>query len=207
MPRLTLLLILFAVALTGCQNRRYLYTTEERHPPLAPDQNVRLYVNVLRQPYEEIALVQSFMDTDTSAETRRRQLARLSETARSLGADAVMDIKQMRGEVRGMVRDEMVPFPAVRQGEYETFFLRGVAVRIIPEEELEVEEEPTDRPRLLPLIRRQDATEPDEELDVPIDPDAPDGLDVIPEADQPEPEEEDILPPPPDRPDPAYSIP
>ena len=212
MPRLTLIMILLAVVLSGCQNRRYLYQTDERHPPLAPDANVRLYVNVLRQPYEEIALVQSFRDTDTGAETRRRQLAYMTETARSIGADTIMDIKQMRGEVRGLVRDEMVPFPAVRQGEYETFFLRGVAVRLIPEEELDVEEEPYDRPLLLPLVRTPEGEpSPAVELDPqdrPIDPDTAEDLDAIPEADEPEPdEEEDPLPPPPDRPEPLLSIP
>lgn len=175
MLRATLLLTLLAVVLSGCSNRRYYYLATEDFPPTPADQEVRLYVNPLVRPHIEVAYVHSFMDTETDSETRRRQLQQMSETARSLGADAIMDIRQMTGEVRGMVIDEAVPFRAYRQGSYPLYFLRGTAVRFVEEEDEELEPIEDPRPGL--------TTPTDEEVEL-IDPED------IPEAPEAAPEEE-----------------
>ncbi len=181
MLRATLLLTILAVVLSGCSNRRYFYLATEEWPPTPPDQEIRLYVNPLVRPHVEVAHVQSFKDTETDSETRRRQLAQMRETARSLGADAIMDIRQMEGEVRGLVIDEMVPFRAYRQGRYPLYFLRGTAVRFAEEEE---EVTPIDDPRRRPIVPGLE----DEELEDPGE---------IPGLPEPEVDEEELMPAPP----------
>jgi hypothetical protein len=94
---------------------------------------VRLYVNEVRRPHVKIAIVQSFSDPEPDAARKREMLESLTREARKVGADAVMNIRQLRNDVRGAVVDEAVPFRSYKQGRYDMFFLRGTAIRFVDE--------------------------------------------------------------------------
>lgn len=131
----SLFLFLAAALMVGCSNTRYEMITSERFPPKADPTEVRLYVNQVRRPHIKVAYVQSFSDLSrTDEEVRREQLLELRNNAARVGADAVMDIRQMKNQVRGFVQDERTPFRSYTQDRYETYFLRGVAIRFVEDE-------------------------------------------------------------------------
>lgn len=107
----------------------------ERFPPKVSAEEVRLYVTPVRRPHIEVAYVQSFADISQDTETRRAQLRELRETARRVGADAVMEVRQMKNQVRGFVQDERTPFRSYTQDRYDMHFFRGIAVRFVEDEE------------------------------------------------------------------------
>jgi hypothetical protein len=128
-------LLFAATMISACGTPRVNRLTDERFPAVPADQEVKLYVNEVQRPHVKIAQVQSFADPNQDADTKRRQLQELRDTARDLGADAVMSVTQLNQQVRGMVRDERTPFPSLRQGTLDRYFLRGVAIRYVEEAE------------------------------------------------------------------------
>lgn len=131
--RLFLLLFLPFLAI-GCSNPKYRQLTQERFPAKADATDVRLYVNQVRRPHIKLAHVQSFADVSRDNDVRREQLRDIRETAAKFGADAVMEIRQMNNRVRGFVQDERTPFRSYTQDRYETYFLRGVAIKFVDDE-------------------------------------------------------------------------
>lgn len=163
-------LLAVVLLLAACTTDRVFWLTEDRYPALPPNSEVRLFSAELNRPHVRIALVQSFADPRRSQEVRRRQIDDLRRRARSVGADAVMEIRLLRNRVRGPVTDEAVPFPAVRQGRYETFFLRGVAIRFTdPPTTGTLGAPPPDGPDAAPPVQTE-ADIPESEARDPEDP-------------------------------------
>ncbi|MCC5876837.1 MAG: hypothetical protein JJU11_11510 [Candidatus Sumerlaeia bacterium] len=132
-PRFFLLLFL-PLLVVGCSNTKYNLLTQERFPPKADPAEVRLYVNQVRRPHIKLAHVQSFAEVSRDNDVRRDQLRDIRETAAKVGADAVMEIRQMNNQVRGFVQDERTPFRSYTQDRYQTYFLRGVAIKFVDDE-------------------------------------------------------------------------
>jgi len=103
--------------------------TSLRFPPTPVDQQVKLYNSDISETHIKLAQIQSFADSSRDTETKRAQLVDLTKRARRMGADAVVNVRQLENRVRGMVVDEKVPFRSYQQGRYEMYFLRGVAIK------------------------------------------------------------------------------
>jgi hypothetical protein len=138
---------LACLLLPGCSSTRVHRLVPETYPAKSPDYQVKLYINKVTRPHREIAFIDSRASTDRSEATQSEQLRQLQQKARSLGADAVHDIRSMTHKVRGVVADERVPFQAYKQGRYELFFLRGIALVYLPEPE---EDSPVSEPMPAP---------------------------------------------------------
>lgn len=145
--RLALTGALAGVLLSGCSSTRVHRLVTETYPAKSPDYQVKLYINKVTRPHREIAFIDSRASTDRSETTQSEQLRQLQEKARALGADAVHDIRSMTHKARGVVVDERVPFQAYKQGRYELYFLRGIALVYLPEPE---EDSPVSEPMPVP---------------------------------------------------------
>lgn len=133
--------VLAGMVLAGCSAQRVYPLTDRTFPPTPAGQEIKLYTNAIRRPHLKLAYVQSTSDVESSPESRVKQLEQLREQARALGADAVVEVRELKNKVRGAVPDEAVPFRAYRQGRYNLYFLRGTAVRFVePGEEAEAPE-------------------------------------------------------------------
>ena len=144
MARQALLPLLLIVALAGgCAVRKVNPIATEKFPARAADAEVKLYTNVdIERPHVKIAYVQSFAETDPDVETKKKQLEDLQKTARRVGGDAVINLRQLHNKVRGLVRDEAVPFPSVKQGSEEQVFYRAIAIRYVDAEQAELLNQP-----------------------------------------------------------------
>lgn len=131
--QLAVVVLLVALVAVGCAARRRYMLTTERFAPTPASQEVKLYVNEVRRPHIKIAIVQSFADPEPDAERKRKMLEALTSEARRLGADAVMNVRQLKNQVRGAVVDEAVPFQSYKQGRYDMYFMRGTAIRFVDE--------------------------------------------------------------------------
>ena len=174
--RMLILLLLVCALGGGCSRPRYMLT-EEKYPETPQDQEIKLYVNEVQRPHVKIAIIQSKLDSKKDADTKRAQLEDLTEQARKLGADAVVDVRQMNNKMRGFVVDEAVPFRAYRQGSYKLYFLRGTAIKFVTEEEAAAAAAANPEQVLLgevPAGSTEDS--------------------AIPEIDTPEPEEDSMMP-------------
>lgn len=118
----------------GCSNNKVYYLTEERFPPTPDDQEIKLYINQTKRPHMPIAFINSKSDSNLEPETKKAQLEDLKERARELGADAVINIRNLNNKVNGFTVDERVPFHSYRQGNYELSFFRGTAIKFVDEE-------------------------------------------------------------------------
>lgn len=136
MPLRLICMLLAIAALAGCSTRKYYPLTEQKFDSTPDGQEVKLFVNEVQRPHIKIAHVESFSDRERDPETVRKQLEDLKRRSRDLGADAVVNVREYRNQVRGFVVDERVPFRAYRQGRFELYMLRGTAIRYVetPEE-------------------------------------------------------------------------
>lgn len=167
-----LLALIGALILTlgGCAGRNVHRLTDQKFAPTPADQEVKLYVNRIERPHLEIALVQSFTSGERDPQTRREQLSQLRDRARKLGADAVVDIRQLKVRSRGMVPDERAPVPMIRHGEYTRYMLRGTAVRFDDSDDATMSGEPVDDTIVtdgadMEDIPEIDTIDPDDDLD------------------------------------------
>lgn len=143
MVRKALLPLLLIVSLAGgCAVRKVTPITTEKFPARAADAEVKLYPGDIARSNVKIAYVQSFAETDPDIETKKKQLQDLQKSTRRLGGDAVVNLRQFHNKVRGLVRDEAVPFPAVKQGSEDQVFYRGIAVRYVDPEQAELLNQP-----------------------------------------------------------------
>jgi hypothetical protein len=133
------------IGLSACGSAPRTYSlTDKEFAPVRDASEVRLFLGELERPHFDLALLDSYVDQSEAPAVKRDQLSDLREKAAALGADAVVDIRALAEQHRGLVPDPAVPFNAWRQGEYELYFLRGKAVRFIDpddEEYLEWEEQ------------------------------------------------------------------
>ncbi len=168
MHRLLVLLII-AFSVTSCASRKVHRLTDQKFEPTPQNQEVKLFVNAVRRPHIQLAYIDSFYDSADDTEVLKRQLADIRKKARKLGADAIVNVRQLNSEVRGFTVDESVPFKSYEQGEYELTFVRGTAVKFveenderIPQEEIVMEDDapesvPTDSG--IPTIKTADPNE------------------------------------------------
>lgn len=116
------------LALSACSGPRMKSLTTadyDRRPSIYP---IEVFTNEVSQPYREIAIIETSAYADDTDESRILQLEELRKKARTLGADAVQDVRVLTKRVKGFTADERTPFPSVRQGEYPTYFMRGTAI-------------------------------------------------------------------------------
>ncbi|MFW6255788.1 MAG: hypothetical protein ACOC54_03125 [Candidatus Sumerlaeota bacterium] len=127
-------LILIITTGTACRHSRIHRLDGTDYPPKASDAPIDTYDTRLDRPYEAVAILDSIRMDNFTPENQLRMRENLKEMARELGADAVHDIRSLEVKKRGAVSDEVVPIPgAWRQARYKRYFLRGEAVRYLPE--------------------------------------------------------------------------
>lgn len=98
-------------------------------PALPDSAEVELWDGDALSPGIEIAIISSTRVPEQSRETVEGLVEEMKDRARSLGANAITNIRMETVEIRGMVTDPRVPFTAFKQGEFELYFLRGTAFR------------------------------------------------------------------------------
>jgi hypothetical protein len=139
MMRRTAAMFLFAalLAAAGCASRTVYRLTDEKFRPTPANQEIKLYVTDVAQKYQPIGWVQSRSAPDREPKTKNAQLKYIVSEARKIGADAIVNVRMLRNKVRGAIADEAVPLPAWQQGEYERYFMRGLAIRYVEDGEAE----------------------------------------------------------------------
>jgi hypothetical protein len=116
-------------AASGCSTGpRMVWLTSERYPPRPSIYPIEVFAGRVQRPHREIALIESVAYDIDDVYTREAQLEQLQEKARELGADAVDNVRILAKLVKGYTIDERAPAPAVKQGQYPLFFMRGRAI-------------------------------------------------------------------------------
>ena len=133
--RLLFPLLLAALVFAGCTSTKVYRLTEEQFPATQNPEDVRLFLGQVQRPHVRIAHVNSYLDRDKTVATKREQLEDLRRRAARLGAEAVVSVRLLREKHRGYELDPTVPFGALRQGQYDLYFLRGTAIRFVSQEE------------------------------------------------------------------------
>lgn len=106
--------------------------------PAVPRDSVRVFVGVPEEPHLRLAFINSDPDLERSVRRKREQIEQLRHRAARLGADAVVDVQLLREERRGFQPDPATPIRSWRQGDSELWFLRGVAIKFLVEDEAEI---------------------------------------------------------------------
>jgi len=129
--------------LAGCQSSGIHRVDSDRvfHPVVADPSEISVFLNNPSSNYTPVAFVDSFVHVRLTDEIKADQLRDLQVKARDVGADAVIQLEQLEEKREGMVADPTIPFHAWKQGDYELYFLRGLAVRLDQSKEPEWEEE------------------------------------------------------------------
>lgn len=181
----TVSFLLLLLLLAGCTGPRMQMLSQKRYAPLPPDAEVEVYVGQLASPYEPVAIIDSRGYAIVDDDTKLRQIEELQAKARELGANVLHDVRLLPKSVKGMTVDERVPFTAWKQGNYELYFMRAVAIRRPPTEPASLAEarpsegwlveHMTVPPRLSTPIAEM-AQEPESDLELPPPPVAGDAL-------------------------------
>ncbi|MCB2154107.1 hypothetical protein KQI84_04425 [bacterium] len=166
MRRAILLILIAALAMAGCSSTKVYRLTEERFPATKNPDDVRLFLGQVQRPHIRIAYVNSYLDREKTVLTKRDQLQDLRRRAAKLGAEAVVNVQLLREKHEGFEMDPTVPFSALRQGQYNLYFLRGTAIRYVSEEEAQAAEaaeypESTFNIDTIPEVDTEDAPLPD----------------------------------------------
>jgi uncharacterized protein YbjQ (UPF0145 family) len=122
------MLALASITLSGCFGPRMQRLDEAKYPRRPSMYPIELYISEAFQPNRKIAIIESTafpVDTD---EARWEAIGELEDKARRLGADAIEDLHLHTKRVQGFTADERTPFPSIKQGYYELFFMRGTAI-------------------------------------------------------------------------------
>lgn len=122
---ITVAVLLSVACTTGPRMKRL---TEDRFPPRPSIYPIETFAGRVQRPHIEIAIIESQAYDIDDVLTREAQLEQLKERARELGADAVDGLRILAKEVDGWTIDERAPAPAIKQGEYPLFFMRGRAL-------------------------------------------------------------------------------
>ena len=136
LPRAPLRLASIAVSLvlalamaSGCSGPRSLTLDDANYPRRPRIYPIEVYgEGIVQQPHREVAVIDSSAYADDSDETRIKQLEELKKKARRMGADAIQDVRILAKNVRGFTVDERTPFPSLKQGKYNLYFMRGTAI-------------------------------------------------------------------------------
>ena len=119
---------------SGCAGPRMKLLGDEKHERLAADEPVDIFVGELPDVIDDVGIIDSRSYPYVDDDVKLRQIEELRAKARRLGANAVQDVRILAKVVKGYVLDEHTPFTSWKQGEYEVYFMRGLAVSI-PERE------------------------------------------------------------------------
>lgn len=114
----------------GCGHRSGMKRLTDRpYKALDPAVPVTVYVGQPGYPFQEVAIIDSTAYGFVDEAVKLQQIEELKDKARGLGANLVMDIRILSKRMQGFTIDEQVPFTAWKQGDYDLYFMRGVAAR------------------------------------------------------------------------------
>lgn len=130
-------LVLLAAACGGPQMKML---ADRRYKALEPGAKVEVYIGEIKPPYQEVAIIESDTSAYEDAAVKKNQLNELKVKARKLGANAVQNVHILAKRVKGYTIDERVPFTAWQQGQYDLYYMRGIAIRVPESEPTTVEE-------------------------------------------------------------------
>lgn len=131
--------------MAGCAGPRTKTLTQERLPRLDPREKVSIYVGEVDGAYVPVALIDSEAFEVIDDEVKSLQLDQLRQRARRLGANAVQEVRILPKKVKGFSLDERTPFRAWKQGNFELYFMRGMAICLDETEPARLDElEPVD---------------------------------------------------------------
>lgn len=123
--------LLGMLVMTGCAGSRVEPLSDAVYAPRTTPEQVRLYVGDISRPYREVAWIDSSSATSRHRDVRRNQLTQIRRRAAELGADAVIEIRSLEEQRRGLTSDPRAPVPAWQQSRTTLYFLRGKAVRLL----------------------------------------------------------------------------
>lgn len=116
-----------AVAGSGCGRAR-IHPLVAQAPPRLTTGEPEVFATTPERPYREIAVITTQPRQGMEDEVLRVHLKALRRAAERAGADAVMNVRLLTVKKEGYVRDPAPPFPAVKQGAWAEYVLRGTAV-------------------------------------------------------------------------------
>ncbi|MBX3729978.1 MAG: hypothetical protein KF858_12390 [Candidatus Sumerlaeia bacterium] len=119
------------LVIAGCAGPRVEPLSDAVYAPQVAPEQVRLYVGDISRPYREVAWIDSVSATTRHRDARRDQLTQIRRKAAELGADAVIEIRSLEEQRRGLTSDPRAPVPAWQQSRTTMYFLRGKAVRLL----------------------------------------------------------------------------
>lgn len=122
---LALPLLLVAALLGGCARHAVDHVMIGRLDKKPKDATIDVYIGEYPGPFEVVANIDSPGKPNYTAEDKAKQIEFMKKRARKLGADAVHLLRVLPEENRNYVRDELVPFPAIRQEDFYHYILRG----------------------------------------------------------------------------------
>lgn len=120
-----------AIALAGCASPHAHRLTDFKYPPKPKKAEMEAFFGEVSRPYEKVAIIQSSPSDKRDSQTKAKQLDELRHIARRLGADAIQQVRLLSSSGNGLVSDPAPPFPSIKQGRYEAFFLRGEAIKFV----------------------------------------------------------------------------
>lgn len=157
-------LVVSMACTTGPREHRL---TDQSFPPRPSIYPIETFAGRVQRPHVAIAIIESQAYDIDDVITREAQLEQLKERARELGADAVDGLRILAKQVHGYTVDERAPAPAVKQGEYPLFFMRGRA--LVYQASLDLDVQGTSPGQVLPSDIP--IFNPDEDIDPGKDPD------------------------------------
>lgn len=129
-----------ALLAAACGGPQMKMLADRRYKALDSGAKVEVYLGEIKPPYQEVAIIESTTSPYEDAAVKKAQLGDLKTKARKLGANAVQNIHILAKRVKGYTIDERVPFTAWQQGQFDLYFMRGIAIRIPESEPTTVDE-------------------------------------------------------------------
>lgn len=116
------------VLLSSCSPVRVQHLSLYEYPAQPRGYDMPAYYGEYEGLYVPIAVIDSGPRENVDQADQEAMLAEIKKAARKIGADAVHQVRFITGEGEGMVSDPATPFLSVKQGPYETTYLRAEAI-------------------------------------------------------------------------------
>lgn len=122
--------VLMVLIAASCAGPRTKWLITDQPAPLPPNAHVDVYVGTIEPPFQPIAIIETDAVAVETDQARDAQIEELRRKARRVGANAIQNVEILKKRIKGMTPDEKVPFRAWKQGQYNLFFMRGMAIKV-----------------------------------------------------------------------------
>ncbi|MDO8944274.1 MAG: hypothetical protein Q7U75_13930 [Desulfobacterales bacterium] len=133
-------LLVVTLLIAACGGPQMKKLSRQRFKALDINDKVDVFIGEIKPPYQEVAIIETDASSFVDNDVKKKQIEQLKIKARRLGANVVQNVHILSKRVRGYTIDERVPFTAWQQGQYELYFMRGMAIRVPETEPLNLAE-------------------------------------------------------------------